>query len=295
MGAWGTGISSNDTYADIYEQFIDLYNEGRSVAEITAKLISENQETIEIEEDSANFWFALANGQWECKGLVEDILSKVEQIIQSGDDISVWRELGASPADLKVRAKVLDKFLTKLRTERKAPRKRKKKKYYDSLFKKGDCLTYKMDNGNYGGAFVLTDEQQTESGTNYIAITTIDRPDRPTLADFKNAEVYVQWAEEISFKGTELHTQWLDQPQIGGFCALSNKNEKFDIEVIGQLPVYKDYIVRRIVGFGWRALQIKIPCRNEYERLNGKPRKQLKLSEWTKKRWRFRFLHREQN
>ena len=27
MGAWGTGISSNDTYADIYEQFIDLYNE----------------------------------------------------------------------------------------------------------------------------------------------------------------------------------------------------------------------------------------------------------------------------
>ena len=44
-----------------------------------------------------------------------------------------------------------------------------------------------MDNGNYGGAFVLTDEKGTEIGKNHIAITTIDKPTKPTIEDFKNA------------------------------------------------------------------------------------------------------------
>ena len=65
MGSWGTGISSNDTFADIYGQFIDLYNEGLSVSEITKKLIVENQDAINDAEEASNFWFAIANGQWK--------------------------------------------------------------------------------------------------------------------------------------------------------------------------------------------------------------------------------------
>ena len=134
MGTWGTGISSNDTYADIYEQFIDLYNDGLSATEITKRLIVENQETINLPEDATNFWFALAKGQWECKALDNEILSKVDQIIQTGEDLRVWKELDASPADLKTREKVLIKFLSKLKTEKDKPRKRTKKKLYDSIF-----------------------------------------------------------------------------------------------------------------------------------------------------------------
>ena len=192
MGAWGTGISSNDTYADIYEQFIDLYNEGLSVTEITNRLINENQETINLEEDAPNFWFAIANGQWECKALDKEIFSKVEYLINSGEDIRIWKELEASPKDLKLRENVLKKFLLKLQTDKENPRKRTKKKFYNSIYQKGDCLTYLMDNGNYGGAFVLSDEQQTETGTNYIALTTIDLLTKPTLDDFKSAEVYIK-------------------------------------------------------------------------------------------------------
>src|SRR5690606_16119900 len=130
--------------------------------EITKRLIDENQETINIEEDAPNFWFAIANAQWECKALDKEVFLKVEHIINSGEDIRIWKELDASPADLKTRDKVLNKFLSKLQTEKDKPRKRTKKKLYNSIFKKGDSLVYKMDNGNYGGAYVLTDEQETE-------------------------------------------------------------------------------------------------------------------------------------
>lgn len=287
MGAWGTGISSNDTYADIYDQFIDFYNEGLPVPEITQRLIAQNQETINLQEDATNFWFAIANGQWECKALDKDILVKVQQIVQTGEDLAVWKELDASPADLKTREKVLKKFLTKLQTEKDKPRKRTKKKFYNSIFKKGDCLTYIMENGNYGGAFVLTDEQGTEVGTNYIAITNLDKQEKPTVDDFEKSEVYIKRVNEISFVGSEMKKEWVDQPQIGGFSALLFKNRNVNIEVIGQLPIYKEYKIRtdRHVGFGWIVLKSAIPFKDEYIKINGEPKSRLNLSEWTKKHW----------
>lgn len=54
MGAWGTAISSNDTYADIYGDFFDLYNDGFEVAEISKKLIADNQEIITDADNSDN-------------------------------------------------------------------------------------------------------------------------------------------------------------------------------------------------------------------------------------------------
>ena len=83
MGAWGTAISSNDTYADIYDEFFDLYNEGQSVEDISKKLIADNQETINEPDDSNNFWFALAKAQWECKQLDTELLERVKEIIQT--------------------------------------------------------------------------------------------------------------------------------------------------------------------------------------------------------------------
>ena len=65
MGTWGPAIQSNDTSADIYYLFFDRFQKGHDVKEISAQLISENQDTIADEDDSANFWLALAKAQWE--------------------------------------------------------------------------------------------------------------------------------------------------------------------------------------------------------------------------------------
>ncbi|RYY37297.1 MAG: hypothetical protein EOP46_03100 [Sphingobacteriaceae bacterium] len=285
MGVWGTGISSNDTYVDIYEEFIDLYNDGLSVEEITRKIINENQETITISEDAPNFWFAIANAQWECCGLNEEVFAKVENIILSGEDICIWTELGSTSADIKTRQKVLNKFLDKLRTNNGKPRKRTKKKFYDSIFKKGDCIVYVMDNGHYGGALVLTEELNTEAGVNYIAITTIDKKQKPELNDFKNAEVYVTKFKDTIIKNNTISFKWIDLPQIGGFSAYSYKKGVIDIEVVANINIYKRYIINRQLGFGWTSLKTKIPFRYEYIKLNGAPKLKVKLSKWISKNW----------
>jgi hypothetical protein len=292
MGAWGLGISSNDTFSDIYQQFFDLYGEGMEIIDISAKPIRANQEIIEIPEDSNNFWFALAKAQWECKSLDKGLFEKVKDIIVSGNDLKVWSDLGATKADLKIRQKNLNKFLDTLQSEKPKPRKREKKKLYNSIFKKGDCLVYKMENEKYGGAFVLADEENSETGSNLIAITTIEKSEIPTIKDFEKAEVIVKRRKELKCiiennKLKETKEYWLEHEEVGWISAMNWKNGEYDIKVIGSLPVTKTYTTKADfkVGFGWHALFVNLPRLPEYENINGKPNKRLKLKNIRKKHW----------
>lgn len=204
MGAWGTGISSNDTYADIYDEFFELYNEGQSVSQITKLLISNNQETINEPDDCNNFWFALAKAQWECKELDKDIFERVRKIIESGSDIEVWRRLDAQEKDLKKRKIALDIFFESLLAERPKAKARKKKITRQPPFDKGDCLTFKLSNNNYGGAVVLEAMRDTEYGYCLIVTTRINQSTKPTKDDFEKAEVlfanYENWDDKFNIK-----------------------------------------------------------------------------------------------
>ena len=204
MGYWGTAISSNDTFADIYGEFFDLYNDGLDVSEISEKLIARHQDTIDDPEDCNNFWFALAKAQWECKKLDSGVFNRVKEIIETGADLEVWRQCDADEKDLKKRRLFLDRFLTDLRTERPKAKTRKKKRIWQPVFEKGDCLTFRLENGNYGGAIVLEAIRDIEYGHNLIATTRINQPDKPTKKDFESAEIlvmnYANWDNEPSIQ-----------------------------------------------------------------------------------------------
>src|SRR5437899_61680 len=127
MGTWGTAIASNDTYADIYGEFFEKYNDGLEVAEISNKLITSHKDIINEPDDSNNFWFALAKSQWECKQLDPFVYSKIKNIIENEADLLVWRQLGAEQKEINKRKTVLDKFLEDLSAERPKAKARKKK------------------------------------------------------------------------------------------------------------------------------------------------------------------------
>ena len=89
MGTWGTELSSNDTFADVYGEFFELYNEGQDVKEITSKLLKTNNDLLTDKADSNNFWFAIAKAQWECKSLDSEIYDRVRRIIENKEDLGV--------------------------------------------------------------------------------------------------------------------------------------------------------------------------------------------------------------
>lgn len=239
MGAWGTAISSNDTYADIYGGFFDLYNDGFDVAEISKRLIAENQETINDKDDCNNFWFALAKAQWECKQLDKEIFNRVKEVVETGSDLEVWRQLDADEKDIKKRKVVLDKFLADLQTERPKAKSRKKKIIRQPVFDKGDCLTFKLGNGNYGGAVVLEAIKDSEYGHNLIATTRINQPNKPTKKDFENAEVLVM-----------NYASWDNKPNVKWYLPIRHKQTAHLIEIVENIEVQVNYDIKNsMLGF----------------------------------------------
>lgn len=157
MGYWGNGVTQSDEFAEVYENFMEEYDKGKDVAEISKSII--NEYLAEFDEDEPvlyNMYFALAKAQWMCCELSEDLLLKVEKIINSSNDIEFIKELGADDSDIILRKKSLRSFLHTLQTPRKVPRKRhnppksknkrKKEKFYPEMHI-GDVFSYKFYEG----------------------------------------------------------------------------------------------------------------------------------------------------
>jgi len=64
MGAWGVKLYSSDIAVDVKSQYIDQLRRGKTNEEVTGKLIEENQDILLDEEEGPEFWFALADTQW---------------------------------------------------------------------------------------------------------------------------------------------------------------------------------------------------------------------------------------
>jgi len=234
MGTWGTGISSNDVYEDINYEFFELYNQGMEVSAITEKLIKENKELIDSQEDQNNFWITIAKSQWECKALDPKIHNRIKDIVESEKDIELWKELDASKSDLTKRKKVLDNFLEKISTEKKTARKRKVLKLRGAIFEKGDCLAFKLSDGDFCGAFVLEAEKESEFGLNLIAVTDIKMSDKPTEQEFENANILFGLEQQIN-------KEFKPKEQISWYYAKHYKNSKTDFEKVGNLNVKPTY------------------------------------------------------
>lgn len=281
MGTWGIAISSNDTYADIYSEFFDLYNDGLDVAEISKKLIADNQETINDSDDCNNFWFALVKAQWKCKQLDNKLLNKVKTIIETDADLEVWRKLDAEEKDIKKRKAVLDKFLAELQIERPKAKSRKKKIIRQPVFEKGDCLTFKLENGNYGGAVVLEAIKNTENGNNLIATTRINKPNKPTKEDFENAEVLVM-----------NYASWDNKPNVKWYSPIRHKQTAHLIEKVDTIEVQVDYDINNsMLGFvGDFDIWVIQVVDQQFKSEEKKPRPTTKhtIKELTKKsKWKF--------
>lgn len=278
MGAWGTGISSNDGFADVYGEFFELYNDGGEPADISRKLINDYWEMIEEPDDSNNFWFALALAQWECKQLAPDELQKVTTIIESGNDIEVWRGLGATEKDLRKRSEVLKNFLKKLRSEKPKARARKKVKIIDPSFEKGVCVIYRLSNGNYGGAVMLEAISGKGYAYNLVAVTRINQKERPVITDFEKTDVLL-----TKFGGKENNETiyWMSPDHF--------TKDKELFEPIGKVEINREFD-KQSSQFGfcgaWKIWIIDTAeSQFELEESVGIPSKRLTVASFLKKPW----------
>lgn len=148
MGWLGMGITQGDDYYETYRLFMECYDKGEEIEDITRRIL--NEQFLQFEEsDGVNHdvYFALAKAQWKCGALSDHLLEKVKYIVESGENLNYLAELGADTADLKKRQKALAAFLKSLTVPVDVPRKRHRLSAERALpdMTVGDCFSYRFE------------------------------------------------------------------------------------------------------------------------------------------------------
>jgi len=121
MRTWSTTISGNDVFHLIYQSFFELYK-GQHQLGASKRIFKDFNDVFSDAVSGNNAFFALALAQWETRTLEQWLFSEVKSIINNGDDITLWRSLGANEVVLKKRQLELEKFLSKLSVQIKNPK-----------------------------------------------------------------------------------------------------------------------------------------------------------------------------
>ncbi len=143
MGAWGTGIFSDDNAADLRDDYRDLIGEGVPGPEATDRLIAQWSPRGDPDIEPV-FWLALALTQWNCGRLEQRVKDEALRVISGGSAMRPW---AGGPHERKRRA-VLE--ATKLKLESRQPplRKIKKRVLATCDWERGELIAYRMLNGD---------------------------------------------------------------------------------------------------------------------------------------------------
>lgn len=152
MGSWGTALYSNDTSSDVRDMCNEIYP-FVSVEEGTKLILKEYADVVNsdiLDDDYANFWYALADWQWKHGILSDEIRDKAISLLEAHAGIEEWEEDGTA-ADVKKRLAVMDQLLCRLKLPQPAM-KLPKSKAAKAKHKPGDIIVFRTCSKDYAYA-----------------------------------------------------------------------------------------------------------------------------------------------
>lgn len=104
MGAWGTGLYSDDTTCDVRDDYVKNLKHGLSNEEAYQNILDRYGKLLDQPEIATLVYFALADTAWRYGRLSESLKVKTLLLLKSGGDIFAWQD---APRDAASRVKVL--------------------------------------------------------------------------------------------------------------------------------------------------------------------------------------------
>lgn len=176
MGAWGTGILQNDTTADIWVEFKELYNKGLSSKEIRINLEKQYKPQSD-KEYYGEIWTGIAYGQWMCGDIEDYTYNKLNDATKL-KWLTLWSD---DKKLLEKRVKAIVDFIQKIKTPRPNALKRKKVVVRHSFFKTGEIIGIRLNEDFHLAAIVTKHQDFENDGENTIAFTDLLFKNQTTL------------------------------------------------------------------------------------------------------------------
>lgn len=190
MGAWSFNILGDDTSRDVYDDYFEHYNVGKSHGWIVAKLRKSYRWDLRDPDEGPLVWLGIAKAQWDAGGLQKSVLAQIDRIVRTGLGLERWKEQG--DAALAKRTVRLKAFAKQLRTKNGSPKRPKPPRQREPAFERGSCLAIKLPGGKYGAAIVLDAEKPGGSsnketyGENLVGLLSYNARKAPDAVVFKS-------------------------------------------------------------------------------------------------------------
>jgi Domain of unknown function (DUF4259) len=143
VGAWGPGIFSDDTAADIRGDYRELLEDQVPDSEAMRRVI-EAYRHLDADEEHI-LWLALAAAQFQWGRLDDDVKRQALQVIDSGRGLELWQEAGAK--ELSKRKAALEKLRNQLTGPQPAKKTVRRPWRHVTDLQPGDVLSFAAPNG----------------------------------------------------------------------------------------------------------------------------------------------------
>jgi hypothetical protein len=169
MGAWGTGLFSDDTACDIRDSYRDYLGDGLSGVEARVRILSEYASSFNDHDEFSVAWLALAAVEWKHGRLDAETLKRAIEILDSGRDLVRWE---AGTLDYAKRRNVLDKLRTQLTSPQPAEKRVSKRNVCVCDWPDGSLISFCLNSGNFAIFRVI--ERNTDKGGTYPICELLD-------------------------------------------------------------------------------------------------------------------------
>jgi hypothetical protein len=169
MGTWGTALFSDDTAADVRDDFRDCIGDGLSVDDATARLKTEFLAGVDDDDEDAHvFWLALAVSQWNLGRIHEPTRRKALEIIASGRDLERWD----APRDREKRREVLAKVAERLNSPPPSPKNVPKRHCSANQWNVGEVIELQLKSGR--SALLRVVGHHEDKGGRFAVVEVLD-------------------------------------------------------------------------------------------------------------------------
>ena len=176
MGAWGPGLWSDDTAADIRSNYREALEDGLDDEVAAAKILADFAVDLGDDDGRPVVWLALAVAQSNVGRLTDDVKTRAIEMIDSGADLRRWETADAKT--LAKRRAVLAKTREQLTSEQPPRKKIRKPSRPVTDLTPGDLIGFRAPSGRL---YLLA--VRALSDTRYGLSPLVD------LLDFEGTEV----------------------------------------------------------------------------------------------------------
>lgn len=137
MGAWGTGIFSNDTSRDVRDDFAKHLGDGLPLTEVVEKILDEYCFDDRLNPDNNDVWLGLAAAQHASGHVSADVIRVALAITESPSEYERW-----GPQHATKRRAALTKLKETLLSEPRSPKRLRKRVFRTTARTAGDHELY---------------------------------------------------------------------------------------------------------------------------------------------------------